>query len=69
METGNAILDGIVSQVAQDGSEAPRLSFRLLRLALEALSSSGIPGLLYLRSQHSLANRVGRLLESAGSAV
>ena len=33
------------------------------------LSGSGIPGALYLRSQNGLADRVGRLLESAGTAA
>jgi hypothetical protein len=69
MDTGNAILDGIISQVAREGSETPGLSRWLLKKAVEALSGSGIPGALYLRYQNSLADRVGRLLESAGTAA
>lgn len=69
MDTGNAVLDGIIRRVARDGSVTPRLSRRLLRKAIETLSSSGIPGSLYLRSQNSLADRVGRLLESVGTAA
>jgi hypothetical protein len=69
MDTGNAVLDRIVRQIAQDGSGSPRFSRWLLQKAIEALSSSGIPGSLYLRSQNSLADRVGRLLERAGSAA
>ena len=68
MDTGNAILDGIISQVARKGLGTPR-SHRLLKKAIEALSGSGIPGALYLRYQNSLADRVGRLLESAGAAA
>jgi hypothetical protein len=69
MDTGNAILDGIISQVAREGLGAPGLSRWLLKKAVQALSGSGIPGALYLRYQNSLADRVGRLLESAGTAA
>lgn len=69
MDTGNAILDGIISQVAREGSSSPGFSRWLLKKAIEALSGSGIPGALYLRYQNSLADRVGRLLESAGTAA
>jgi len=68
MDTGNRILDGIISQVARNGSGTPR-SYWLLKKAIEALSGSGIPGALYLRSQNSLADRVCRLLESAKAAA
>ncbi len=68
IDTGNAILDGIVRRVAQNGSEAPRLSHRLLRSAIEALSSTGIPGSLYIRNQNNLADQIGRMLESAEAA-
>jgi hypothetical protein len=67
--TGNAILDGIISQVARDGSSSLGFSSRLLKKVIEALSGSGIPGALYLRYQNSLAAQVGRLLESAGTAA
>jgi len=69
MDTGNSLLDGIVRHIAKDASDAPRFSRWLLRKAIEGLSISGIPGSLYLRSQESLADRVGRLLESVGNAV
>jgi predicted metal-dependent phosphoesterase TrpH len=65
MDTGNAVLDGIVRQAARRGSGAPGFSRWLLKKAVEALSGSGIPGALYLRYQNGLADRVGRLLESA----
>jgi len=69
MDTGNVVLDGIIRQVAQEGPGTPGLSLWLLRKAVEALSGSGIPGALYLRYQNGLADRVGRLLESAGTAA
>jgi hypothetical protein len=68
MDTGNALLDGIVSQVARDGSSAG-VSRWLLRTAIEVLSSSGLPGSLYLRYQNGLADRVGRLLEGSAAAA
>ncbi len=68
MDTGNAVLDGIVRRMARHGSCAG-VSRWLLRTAIEALSSSGIPGSLYLRYQNGLADRVGRLLEGAGAAA
>jgi len=69
IDTGSAVLDGIVRQVARDDSDAPRFSRWLLKKILETLSGSGIPGSLYIRSQRSLADRVGRLLESAESTA
>ncbi len=69
IDTGNAVLDGLVRHIARDASDSPRLSRWLLRKAIEALSVSGIPGSLYLRSQNSLADRVGRILEGAESAA
>lgn len=69
IDTGSAILDGIIRRVAQDRPNAPGISRWLLRKAIEALSGSGIPGSLYLRNQNSLADRVSRLIESAEYAV
>jgi predicted metal-dependent phosphoesterase TrpH len=69
MDTGNAILDSIISHVAREGSGAPGLTRWFLKKAVEALSGSGIPGSLYLRNQNNLADRVGQLLESAGTAA
>lgn len=64
MDTGNGLLDGIISQVAREGSGSG-ISRWLLRTAIEALSGSGIPGSLYLRYQNGLADRVSRLLEGS----
>jgi len=64
METGSMILDGIIRQVAQAGPGWPGLSRWILRKTVEALSSSGIPGSLYLRAQESLADRISRLMDS-----
>jgi predicted metal-dependent phosphoesterase TrpH len=69
MDTGIALLDAIVSRVARDDVEGPGISRRLLRKAIELVSSSGIPGSLYLRSQNNLADRIGRLMESAEMAA
>lgn len=68
MDTGNAVLDGIVRRMARQGPGAG-VSRWLLKTAIEALSSSGIPGSLYLRYQNGLADRVGRLLEGSGAAA
>lgn len=69
MDTGNAVLDGIIRRVARNDSGAPQLSRWLLRKMIEALSNSGIPGSLYLRNQNTLADRVGLLLENAGNVA
>ena len=69
MDTGNAILDGIIRRAAQEGSKLSTLSRWILRTTVEALSKSSLPGTLYLRGQNGLAERIGRLLESAGTAM
>ena len=69
MDTGSAVLDGIIRRVARQGSGAPGLARWLLRKAIEALSGTGIPGALYLRYQNGLADRVGRALESSETAA
>jgi len=69
IDTGNAVLDGIIRQVARDRVAGPRLSRWLLQKAIQAISTSGIPGSLYLRSQNNLADRIGRIQESAGSVA
>ncbi len=70
MDTGNAVLDGIIRRVAQgEGTGVSRPPRWLLKKAVEALAGSGIPAALYLRYQRGLADRVGRLLESAGTAA
>lgn len=65
IDTGSAVLDGIVRRMARERSDDPSLLRWLLRKAIEAFSGSGIPGFFYLRSQNSLADRISRLLESA----
>lgn len=67
MDTGSPIVDGIVRYLARRETNAPTLSRRILRWAVEAASDSGIPGALYLRAQNGLADRISRLLESAGA--
>jgi predicted metal-dependent phosphoesterase TrpH len=69
IDTGSAILDGIVRRVAREEPRGPGRPYRLLAKAIEAVSRSGIPGSLYLRAQNSLADRVSRVLESAGTAA
>jgi predicted metal-dependent phosphoesterase TrpH len=69
METGNAILDDIIRKVAHSRPGAPGFSRWILRKTIEVLSSSGIPGSLYLRSQEILADRISRLMESAEIAA
>ncbi len=69
MDTGNALLDGLVRRMAREAPEKRKISRWLLKKIVEALAGSGIPGALYLRYQRGLADRVGRLLESAELAV
>lgn len=69
MDTGNAVLDGIVRRLAKREAGAPTVSRWLIRKAIEAVSGTGIPGALYLRYQNGLADRVGRLLEGAETAA
>jgi predicted metal-dependent phosphoesterase TrpH len=69
MGTGHAILDRIVGRLARAGVGRPRLTDRLLERILKAVSSSGIPGSLYVRYQQNLADEIGRLLENADAAA
>jgi hypothetical protein len=69
MDTGSAILDGLVRRMAREGPDSSRLSRWLIRKAAETLAGSGIPGALYLRYQKGLADRVGRILAGAGTAA
>jgi predicted metal-dependent phosphoesterase TrpH len=69
LETGNALLDGIIGRLAQARHEAPGFADRMLRKILEALSRSGIPASLYVRGQQNLAVRIGELLESMETAA
>jgi predicted metal-dependent phosphoesterase TrpH len=69
LDTGNSIIDGIVSSLARERSKTLGLSQWIIRRLVEALSRSGIPGTLYLRYQNNLADQIGRLLETADSAA
>jgi hypothetical protein len=69
MDTGNAVLDGLVRELARAEAGGGGLPRWLLRKGIEAVSGTGIPGALYLRYQHALADRVGRLLEGEASAA
>ncbi len=69
MDTGNAIIDGLVRRMAREGTESSKLSRWLLKKTVEVLAGSGIPGALYLRYQRGLADRIGRLLETAELAA
>jgi hypothetical protein len=68
IDTGNAVLDRIISRMARERTDSPGISLWLLRKVIETLSNSGIPGSLYLRYQENLADRIGRLLGSANAA-
>jgi predicted metal-dependent phosphoesterase TrpH len=64
IDTGSAILDRIVTRLAQARPDAPGFARRILKIILEAASRSGIPGSLYFRSQRNLADRISGFLES-----
>src|SRR4030042_3038268 len=64
MDTGSAILDGIIVRLAKSRPETPRFAKKILKLVLEGASRSGIPGSLYFRSQRNLADQISGLLES-----
>jgi len=68
IDTGNALLDGIVRRVARGSTRRSGLARWILRKTIETLSSSGIPGSFYLRSQRVMAERIGRLMESLETA-
>lgn len=63
IDTGSAILDGIVARLAQARPEIPGFVKKILKIVLEGASRSGIPGSLYLRSQRNLADQISGLLE------
>jgi predicted metal-dependent phosphoesterase TrpH len=64
MDTGSAILDGIIARLAKARPDIPRFAKKILKIILEAASRSGIPGSLYFRSQRNLADQISGLLES-----
>jgi predicted metal-dependent phosphoesterase TrpH len=63
IDTGIAILDGLIARLARARPEKPGLGKKILRVILEGASRSGIPGSLYLRSQQNLADRMSGLLQ------
>jgi predicted metal-dependent phosphoesterase TrpH len=64
LDTGNAILDGIIRRVALEKEVRPGFSRFVLRKTVEAISRTGIPGSLYILGQNRLADRIQSLLES-----
>jgi hypothetical protein len=69
MDTGNAILDGIIRRTASERNDAARISRWFLRKTVEAVAGTGIPGSLYIRAQNALADRIGVLLRSPEAAA
>jgi len=64
IDTGSAILDGIIARLANARPDTPGFAKKILEIILEAASRSGIPGSLYFRSQRNLADQISGLLES-----
>ncbi len=69
MDTGNILVDALIRRLARQRNGVPGTSHRIFRKIIEGVSSSGIPGSLYLRSQNALADRIGRLFESVENAA
>jgi len=69
MDTGNAILDGIIRRTARERNPATGISRWFLRKAVEAVAGTGIPGSLYIRAQNALADRIGVLFRSPEAAA
>jgi hypothetical protein len=69
IDTGSAILDGIIARLAQAHPDTPGFGKKILEIILEAASRSGIPGSLYFRSQRNLADQIHILLESMETAT
>jgi len=63
IDTGSALLDGIVARQAQARPGKPGFANKILEVLLEGASRSGIPGSLYLRSQRNLADQISMFLE------
>jgi predicted metal-dependent phosphoesterase TrpH len=63
IDTGSAILNGIIARLAQARPETQGFAKKILKITLEGASRSGIPGSLYLRSQRNLADQISGLLE------
>ena len=69
MDTGNAILDGIIGRLAKTHPDAAGFAEKVLSIVLELVSRSRIPGSLYIRSQRNLADRIGGFLQNTESAI
>jgi hypothetical protein len=69
MDTGNAILDGIIRRAAGEKNSSAGILRWFLRKSVEAVAGTGIPGSLYIRAQNSLADRIGVLFESPKTAA
>ena len=69
IDTGSALLDGIVARQAQSRSGASGFAKKILEVFLEGASRSGIPGSLYLRSQRNLADQISGFLEGVEIAA
>ncbi len=69
IDTGSALLDRIVSRIARTRPWQIDPADRLLERVLAAVSRTGIPASLYVRSQRGLADRVSSFLTGAGAAA
>jgi predicted metal-dependent phosphoesterase TrpH len=69
IDTGIAILDGLVVQLARARVGTPGFAKKALEILLEGVSRSGIPGSLYLRSQRNLADQISGFMEGMESAT
>jgi hypothetical protein len=69
IDTGIALLDGLVVRLAQARVGTPGLAKKMLEISLEGVSRSGIPGSLYLRSQRILADQIIGFMEGLESAA
>jgi len=67
IDTGIGLLDRVVARLAKMGPQDAGPADRVLERVLAALSGSGIPGSIYVRSQRSLADRVSGLLDEAAA--
>lgn len=65
MDTGSAVLDTIISRLAKARPGELQFTGKIFKRVLQAISGSGIPGTFYLHTQRNLADRIGKVLESA----
>lgn len=69
IDTGIAVLDGIITRIAKAPPDAAGFPRKLFKLLLEAASRTGIPGSLYFRSQMNLAERINGLMDRVEAAA